>query len=279
MPTVADLHSHSIYSDGSLTLDSVTETIRNRHLSAFSVTDHDSLEFYGQNIPPDIKKRLIPGTELSTHFNNQSAHLLVYCSWPIPQTFRKLVKEFASYRKNRYQRICRDLAKTYPEWNWHISDQQSNFTSRALCQFISEKTGNRSLRSIYDNYLSNINMGYQEFPELSELLLRLKNIDTVKSFIAHPGHRGKTWESFWAQWKDLGLSGLELIHPTHKKSLRNYYKKILRREGLVASGGSDFHFPRGGSAGPGRMGLDKNQWQNFKQQCEVLCSKNSYTKN
>ena len=55
MPTVADLHSHSIYSDGSLTLDSVTETIRNRHLSAFSVTDHDSLEFYGQNIPPDIK--------------------------------------------------------------------------------------------------------------------------------------------------------------------------------------------------------------------------------
>ena len=122
-------------------------------------------------------------------------------------------------------------------------------------------------------------MGYQEFPELRELLLRLKNIDTVKSFIAHPGYRGKTWEPFWGQWKSFGLTGLELVHPIHKKNLRNYYKKILKRENLVACGGSDFHFPGGGSAGPGRMGLDKNQWQNFIQQCEVLDWKNSCTKN
>ena len=278
MPTVADLHSHSTFSDGSLTLESVTKAIEDRNLCAFSVTDHDSLDFYDQNIPGDIKTRLIPGTELSTQFMGQSVHLLVYCCWPIPEKLRRLVNEFAGYRKKRYQRICKDLVKNYPHWNWDISEDQTNFTSRALCQFISKKTGHKSLRSIYDKYLSTINMGYQEFPELIDLLQSLKSIETVKTFIAHPGYRGKVWEPYWGEWKKHGLTGLELIHPIHKKSLRNYYKKIIRREDLAASGGSDFHFSGGGSSGPGRMGLDKNQWRNFKEHCGVFYCENSGTK-
>tara|TARA_B100000674_G_scaffold496391_1_gene526486 strand:- start:1110 stop:1949 length:840 start_codon:yes stop_codon:yes gene_type:complete len=279
MRTVADLHSHSLFSDGSLTLDSVTEVIRNRNLSAFSVTDHDSLEFYRQEIQPDIKSRLIPGTELSTHFKSQSVHLLVYCPWPIPESLQQLVNEFAVYRKSRFLRICQDLSKLYPQWDWTSTSQTSQFTSRSLCQFISKRTEQKSLRLIYNKYLSKIDMGYEEFPELSELLRRLQNIDSVRSFIAHPGYRGKLWESFWSEWKSLGLTGLELIHPIHKKSLRNYYKKILKREGLIGTGGSDFHFPGGGAAGPGRMGLDTHQWKNFRQQCQLLNCENSYTKN
>ena len=279
MRIVADLHSHSLFSDGSLTLDLVSKIIKNRNLSAFSVTDHDSLGFYEQDIQAEIKSRIIPGTELSTHFRNQSVHLLVYCGWPIPKSFKRLVNEFSVHRKNRFHRICEDLSKYYPQWDWTYASQKSQFNSRSLCQFISERTEHKSLRLIYDKYLSHINMSYEEFPELSELLTRLREIDSVWSFIAHPAARGKFWEPYWSQWKDLGLTGLELVHPAHKKNLRNYYKKILKREDLVATGGSDFHYPGGGTKGPGRMGLDDHQWKNFLTQCQLVDYENSYTKN
>ena len=61
-------------------------------------------------------------------------------------------------------------------------------------------------------------MGYQEFPELIDLLQSLKSIETVKTFIAHPGYRGKAWDTYWGEWKKHGLTGLELIHPIHKKA-------------------------------------------------------------
>lgn len=122
-------------------------------------------------------------------------------------------------------------------------------------------------------------MNYAEFPPLHHLLEKLQAIPRAKSFIAHPGYKGKQWEKFWKDWKSLGLSGLELIHPSHKGPLRKYYKKIIRRENLIAVGGSDFHFSGGGRIGPGKLGLDFHQWKNFNDQCQLLHNNHLVDKN
>lgn len=270
MRTIADLHSHSFFSDGSLTLEQVSEVIQDRKLTAFSVTDHDRLDFYEQAIDANLKKHLIPGVELSTRINQQSVHLLVYHAWPIPTDLIQIVSRFSEFRKQRYIRILQALSDKHSDISITLEKNQSVFTSRQLCELIAAKTNIRSLRKIYSLFLSKIHMDYREFPELPETLEMLQSLSEVKSFVAHPGHKGVHWEHLWSDWKKLGLTGLELVHPVHKGPLRKYYKKIIRRENLVASGGSDFHYPGGGNIGPGKLGLDSNQWKNFNDQCNLL---------
>lgn len=270
MRTIADLHSHSLFSDGSLTLAQVCEVIRDRNLAAFSVTDHDRLDFYEQPIDISLKKHLIPGVELSTRITQQSIHLLVYHAWPIPTDLKTLVSTFSEFRKQRYVRILQALSDFNISESLTIEKNQSVFTSRQLCEFIAAKTNLKSLRQVYNQFLSKIRMDYREFPELPETLEMLQSFPGAKSFVAHPGHKGIQWEQHWSDWKKLGLTGIELVHPAHKGQLRKYYKKIIRRENFVASGGSDFHYPGGGNVGPGKLGLDSNQWRNFNDQCKLL---------
>jgi predicted metal-dependent phosphoesterase TrpH len=38
-----------------------------------------------------------------------------------------------------------------------------------------------------------------------------------------------------------GIAGLEAHHPGHSMELANYYERLARKKGLIATGGSDYH--------------------------------------
>ncbi len=76
----ADLHIHSTYSDGTDNPRSLADKVRAAGLSVFSVTDHDTVDFYKDPDVPSLYRgiRLITGIEFSCRTREGKCHILGY---------------------------------------------------------------------------------------------------------------------------------------------------------------------------------------------------------
>jgi len=99
----ADLHIHTIASDGTYTPRQVLEEAQRVGLTAISVTDHDSVESLADVIPLEAEYgiEVIPGIELSVEMGNTEMHLLGYY---IDYQEKGLLDRLFELRKNRIAR-------------------------------------------------------------------------------------------------------------------------------------------------------------------------------
>jgi predicted metal-dependent phosphoesterase TrpH len=75
----ADLHLHSIYSDGTDTPDGLISLAITHKISVVAISDHDSISAYNNitNLNNSVIK-LIPAVEISTVLNHNFLHVLGY---------------------------------------------------------------------------------------------------------------------------------------------------------------------------------------------------------
>ena len=66
-----DLHVHSTFSDGTLTPTQLVEHAMENHLTAFALTDHDTVDGLGEafQAAEDKPIKVISGIEFSTEYN------------------------------------------------------------------------------------------------------------------------------------------------------------------------------------------------------------------
>ena len=78
MPQKADLHIHTICSDGHLSPEEVIKLAEMKNLGSVSITDHDTFEGYkiAKPFADEAGIELIPGVEVTTLFNGKEAHIL-----------------------------------------------------------------------------------------------------------------------------------------------------------------------------------------------------------
>jgi len=79
-----------------------------------------------------------------------------------------------------------------------------------------------------------------EYCTLTEAVEVMKRAGGVLS-LAHPGPLYSADEI--DQIIDLGVDGLECIHPSHPYPVQKNFTKIAERKNLIITGGSDFHRP------------------------------------
>ena len=78
MDKLCDLHTHSIFSDGSFTPEETIDLALEIGLSAIALTDHNTVSglerflSYAGNKPIDV----VPGIEFSTRYNDRDLHIL-----------------------------------------------------------------------------------------------------------------------------------------------------------------------------------------------------------
>ena len=79
MPGI-DLHTHTVYSDGTFTPRELLELARDRGLDVVAVTDHDTtnglMEATASGAELDIE--VVPGVEFSTVRESEGVHVLCY---------------------------------------------------------------------------------------------------------------------------------------------------------------------------------------------------------
>ena len=77
-----DLHMHSTFSDGSDSPERLLQLVKEKGLSGFSITDHDTIDAYSDELFAKAKEmglELIPGVEFSTQLEGTSNICSTFC--------------------------------------------------------------------------------------------------------------------------------------------------------------------------------------------------------
>lgn len=251
-----DLHVHSTRSDGTLTPAQLVAYALEKGLSAFALTDHDTIDGIEEAL--DAAKghpvTVIPGIEYSTRYQNRDVHIVgLYIDHHSP-VFLEYLTRFQQSRLNRNDKLCANLQQigmdiTYEE----ILESFPNATiTRAhYAQFLMEKGYVKSRNEAFDRYLGDHTPYFVPREKISpkEVIAVTRKAGGVP-ILAHPPlyKLGKEqMEQLISTLAEDGLMGIECLYSSYTSSDEREMKAYAERYHLLPSGGSDFH----GAAKPG----------------------------
>lgn len=259
---IVDLHVHSNKSDGSLTPTELVHYAVSKGLTAFALTDHDTIDGIDEalstaaNLPEESQITVIPGIEFSTKYEGRDVHIVGICIDHRNPAFQKHVLEFADTRVTRNKKMCANLQEAGIDISYEkllLAFPDSVITRGHYAQYLKEHGYVTSTVEAFDRYLGDHCKYFvpreKVTPEQAiELILKAGGIP----ILAHPMlyHLSKTrLDALVAQLKEAGLVGIEAIYCTHNAADERFVRKLADKYQLCISGGSDYH-------GASKPGLD-----------------------
>lgn len=268
-PIIADLHTHSRCSDGKLKPIELVLKAYGLGINRLSITDHDSTQAYEelkQEILPDAIS-LISGVECTTKYLGRECHLLLYGKGIFQQDVQHLFSKTRSMRVERAKAIITHLAAQGMEMQLDEVRAAAHFGIIGrphIAQVMVQKGWVGSIQEAFYRYLSDKKVGdfRPEYPELRQVLDFIAN-KPIASLIAHPQSRFSIQEV--RIFKDWGLNGLEVIHPSHSERIQELLKAQCVQLGFMQSGGSDYHGTKEACENNfGHFTLDQPTWEAFQ---------------
>ena len=247
---MVDFHIHTTFSDGSFTPEEVVKMAQERALEAIAITDHDSVEGIERARTACLNAGIefVPGIEFSTDYLGKEVHILGYFINEKDEEFKKILKNMQEERGRRTEKIVKRLN----ELNIKISvsdvlnESTSGLISRNHIASVLLKKGYVYSRgAAFYEYLGSNGAAYIPKNSVSpEDAVKIITKNGGIASLAHPHliplGNGKFIE-FLLKLRDAGLKGIEGYYNGFEAKERNIYKKIADENGLIVTGGSDFH--------------------------------------
>nr|WP_312291243.1 PHP domain-containing protein [Clostridium chromiireducens] len=244
----ADLHNHSIFSDGVLSIKEIIYYSKKLDLDCISITDHDTLAGVVQayTLGEKLGISVIPGVEISTvdHKTNRSVHILCY----YPKDIFKLQKFLNSTLINREiakRKMAQMLMKEYPITMEHIehysSKSQSMYETHIMQSLADLGYTNVVIGDLYKELLSKRGKYYVQitYPSVYRALEITAEVGGI-AVMAHPGQFDSIELLEELSAKKL-IQGVEYNHPKNSKETKKQIKDIAKKYDLIMTGGTDFH--------------------------------------
>lgn len=241
----ADLHTHTIHSDGALSPLELIAKAEHLGLSAIGITDHDTVHAIAELLPLEhqLKVDVIPGIELSASYNGSEIHILGYF---VDIHNKMLTESLATFRDERLKRVERIVGKLN-RMNIPLTMESvlANAGNGAIGRpHVATALVNGGHASTYQQAFNKyIGEGRPAFEKKSPVspqeTVRLIAQAGGLSFLAHPGR--SVDEATLTHLIKCGLDGIEVVHPSHSPEVVSYYRGIVSEYYLLESGGSDFH--------------------------------------
>lgn len=239
----ADLHCHTIFSDGTLSPEALIDKAQEIGLSALCITDHDSVEAYKRALPYAQAKQILLGTgvEFSCTHKETSVHLLGY---GIDITHPKLLSFCQRHAKRRTERNRKILEKLR-QINMPLSEEElcsmGHMIGRPHIALLMLKKGYvPSIKTAFQLYIGDDKPCYVRGCAFSvEETIAIIHEAGGKAFIAHPHllhHRCKIKELLC-----FPIDGLECYYAQFNNEQTKRFIKLAKEKNLLMSGGSDFH--------------------------------------
>ncbi len=246
----ADLHTHSLHSDGTNTPTAIVERALLKGLSALALTDHDSVDGMDEARARAEGTRLeiIPGVELSAHDASCEVHVLGLYVDDHDSEFRQALVTFREQRLLRAHAILERLEELGFDLSWDdvIERAQGGSIGRPHIAEAMVAAGYvSSIDEAFRRFLGNKGPANVTRKTLTprgaiELVRRAGGV----AAIAHPATMQR--DSIIPELAKLGLQALEVYHPRHDENDRRRYLRLCEKYNLIATGGSDSHGTRTG---------------------------------
>ena len=247
-----DLHSHSTFSDGSLTPEQLVREAERAQLSALALTDHDSIIGLERFMAACSKSivRGVPGVEISVDCNPSDAtmHILGYFIDPANAQLNEHIKRLRDGRQHRNEEILKRLNAMGLMLNMNEISAfagENNVGRLHFAQALMARGYVRNTHEAFDKYLARGKSGYAN-------RLRFKPIGGVEmirqaggiAVLAHPFtlNLGKqALADCVGKLAQAGLQGIEIYYPQHSPKMVRQYLDLAKQFHLIATGGTDFH--------------------------------------
>lgn len=246
----ADLHVHTLQSDGTYTPERLIKESIARGLSAIAITDHDTVDALKESLrqAENTGLEVIAGIELTAQYEKQEVHMLGYF---IDYQDQELLEKLKLLRKNRVERVykiienLKDLGvELKAETVFEISGK-STVGRMHIARALVKEGRVKSLPEAFRKYIGDDSPAYVSGFRFSvqEVIKIIKDAKGV-AVLAHPYilHNDDLIKEFYG----YGLQGLEVYYPEHSQSMVNFYLGLAKELNLLVTGGTDFH----GSAKP-----------------------------
>ncbi|AIQ46784.1 metal-dependent phosphoesterase [Paenibacillus sp. FSL R7-0273] len=264
MQGLADLHTHTLASDG---MQPPAENVRiafNKGLSAVAITDHDTVSGVAEALEAGRKYGIavLPGVEISTRAEGKEIHVLGYYIDIEQELFLSRLAAQRDTRAARNEAILarlrelgiditlerviaglgRDLKPDESIGRPHIADELVRLGAAA------------DMRDAFDKYLADGAAAYVSPPRITPEEACEWIIDAGGApVLAHPGLYGDDVlvQGIIAR---SGFRGIEAYHSDHSAADAARYVAMAEESGLLVTGGSDFHGARQGVIFHGDLG-------------------------
>ena len=257
LPTPADLHLHSTFSDGTESPTEVVQRAAEAGVRTLALTDHDTVAGWEEAAVAARANglALVPGIELSAKHRGRSVHVLAYLPDPSSPALAHLMARVRDDRVGRAERIAELIALDFPvTWADVLAQRAGDATvgrphiADALIAAgvvaSREEAFARILHPAGPYYVGH------DAPDPGEVVRAIAGAGGV-SVIAHPAGRGMLPDDVIRSLIEDGLGGFELGHRENTPAGVAHLERIVTAHDLIVTGSSDYH----GAAGkPNRPG-------------------------
>lgn len=245
-----DLHSHSTFSDGSLTPRLLVRRAHEVGLTALALTDHDTTAGLGQFMEAcgEYGVTGVPGVEISADVVTGTMHMLGYFVDSGHDGLEVILRRIRGGREDRNGEILEKINAlgfklTFADVKEFASEDVVGRPHFALAMV--KKGYVESKEAAFDRYLGKGKLAYVERYRMSALdsIAAIVNSGGVP-VLAHPFTLKLGKKELRAFLKDLaakGLQGIEVYYSEHNVEHVREYEALAKEFELVATGGSDFH--------------------------------------
>ena len=249
----ADLHCHSVVSDGTLTPEELAPRAAANGVELWSLTDHDEIGGQHRAIAAAHAAGMayLTGAEISVTFAGVTVHIVGLGFDPDNAALREGLAETRDGRIPRARDMADQLAKVgiagaYDGALKYVGNPQ--LVSRThFARFLVETGVCRDTPEVFRKYLTEGKPGYvpHRWAALGDAVRWITQAGGV-AVIAHPARYKFTANEEYAlfsEFKAHGGQGVEVVTGSHTAAEYVTYADMAREFGLAASRGSDFHGP------------------------------------
>lgn len=246
---IIDLHTHSSFSDGSMTPTELIYHARDKGVCAIALTDHDTVSGLDEAALAAEKTgvELIPGVEISTESISQ-VHILGLF---IDKSSPALLELFKAQQEERIlsnQKYIKLLA----EHGFPITDEEVRAVAphggvgRAhYARIMMDHGWVSSVAEAFDKYLGVGMPCYVKRMVISpeEAIDRIHSSGGL-AFFAHPYQTKLSYSEIFdlaRHLKSNGLDGIEGYYSEYSPEMHRTFMDMARDLSLLVSGGSDYH--------------------------------------
>ena len=247
---LCDLHTHSVFSDGTYTPKELLSAAEKLGLSAIALCDHNTVDGLPDflSAAKESAVEAIPGAEFSVDYQGKELHLLGLF---IPEDCFSQISALMEAVMARKMQSNLDLILALNKAGYHIdyktiknATPNHKFNRAHIAAELTRKGYTATIKEAFKNLLSP-SAGYYKEPErisVWEMLDFLLKIGAVP-VLAHPFLSLSEEEllTFLPLAKAQGLVGMECYYSTYDTQTTEISLALAERFGLKPSGGSDFH--------------------------------------
>lgn len=249
----ADLHCHSVVSDGTLTPEALAQRAHSNGVELWSLTDHD--EIGGQQRAATAAAahgmRYLTGAEISVTFIGKTVHIVGLGFNADNAALRAGLASTRGGREQRAREMAEGLSKVGItgcfEGALNYAGNPDLISRTHFARHLVESGVCKDTHEVFRRFLTDGKPGFvpHRWASLGEAVRWITDAGGV-AVIAHPARYAFTANeelALFTEFMGHGGQAVEVVTGSHSAAEQVRYAQVAQEHGLAASRGSDFHSP------------------------------------